>query len=32
MSMKNFNDTIENRTRDLPVAALCLNQLRPNRN
>jgi len=27
MSMKNSNDTIGNRTRDLPVVALCLNQL-----
>ena len=26
--MKNSNDNIENRTRDLPVVAQCLNQLR----
>jgi hypothetical protein len=28
MSMKNSNDTIENRTRDLPACSQCFNQLR----
>jgi hypothetical protein len=28
MSMKKSNDTIGNQTRDLPLVALCLNQLR----
>jgi hypothetical protein len=28
MSIKNFNDIILNRTRDLPALAQCLNQLR----
>jgi hypothetical protein len=28
MQIKNFNDTIGNRTRDLPVLGQCLNKLR----
>jgi len=28
MSLKNSNETIRNRTRDLPALAQCLNQLR----